>query len=203
MPELMLDAREHVMAQLAACRRAAGLALVPEPALFELRGPAWELGVIAQRLTGRRPAAGTCVRMRHGWWRTEASGRALVLADGPELEPRLEDVVASRPDVALSDLSAAHAGLVLVGPLAGRLAASPAARLARPVIAACDGNDYWLLVLPQDRAGDARHVLLAAGRADGAVVVGVRATELHRAARRIRVAQRRPIDTTPTGATSS
>ena len=199
MPELMLDAREHVMAQLAACRRAAGLALVPEPALFELRGPAAELSVIARQLTGRRPAAGTCVRMRHGWWRTEAAGRALVLADGPELEPRLEDVVASRPDVALSDLSAAHTGLVLVGPLAGRLAASPAARLARPVIAACDGDDYWLLVLPQERAR--RRAARPARGGPRRRRRRRRRTGDRAAPRRAAIRAAQHVDLTPTGAT--
>jgi hypothetical protein len=164
---------EHAMAQLAACRRAVGIAITPPTGFFELRGPASELSGVACRLDA------------HGWWRTVSPHRALFLADGTGMQ----DVVASQPDVAVSDLSSAYACLILAGPLAGRLAASPAARLARPLIVAHDGDDCALLVLPRDRAADTRHALLEAGRADGAVAVDARAAELHRTARRIRARQ--------------
>jgi hypothetical protein len=212
LPSTPRSEAEHVMAQVAACRRTVGVALVPAVGVFELRGPASELTVVARQLTGRRPVTGCCVRMRGGWWRTETPGRARILADAgdlPEVEALLERLVVSRLDVALSDLSAAHAALILAGPLAGRLAASPAARLAQPLMAVCDGDDYHVLVVGLERAGDTRHVLLEAGRADGAVAVGARATELHRAARRIGIARRAPvtpelsIHTTTTGAPAS
>ena len=78
---------EHAMAQLAACRRAVGIAIAPDPGVFELRGPASELSITAGRLAA------------HGWWRTVSPNRALFLAN----RPGLKDVVAAQPDVALSD----------------------------------------------------------------------------------------------------
>jgi hypothetical protein len=92
-------------------------------------------------------------------------------------------LAAITPDVVLEDRSAGYAAVILAGRLAARLAATPAARLARPAMLACDGDDFRVLVLPDERATDTRHVLLEAGRADGAIAVGPTAVDLYRAAR--------------------
>ncbi|WCB94890.1 hypothetical protein DSM104299_03630 [Baekduia alba] len=186
MPEPRTGGSVHLMAHLAACRCAVGVAPLPGLGVIELRGSASELHEIARHLVGRSPAVGTCVRIRHGWWRSVAPDRALVLAGIGEREALaadLAELVARRLDLACADVSEAYAGLVLAGPLAGRLATSPAARLAAPTIAVPDGDDFWLLVLPRDRVDDACHVLLVAGRVDGAVAVESRVTELYYAAR--------------------
>ena len=60
-----------------------------------------------------------------------------------------------------------------------------------------DGDDCCLLVVPHHRAGDVLHILLEAGRADGAVAVDVRAAELHRTARRISARQRHDLHGSP------
>jgi hypothetical protein len=204
--------REHVMAQLAACRRSVGIALAPCPRLVELRGHPADLSAIAAQLIGRRPTAGQTARIGCGWWRSSTPSRAQLLADEGHqaaFDTLLRQLAAARLDVAVSDLSGAHAALILAGPLAARLAACPAARLAQPLMVVCDGDDYRLLVVARERAADSRHVLLEAGRAAGAVAVGTRATELHRAARRIRTAQHAPttselfIHPTTTGAPAS
>jgi hypothetical protein len=201
----------HVMGQLAACRRSVGVALMPQTALFELRGRPDELGALAARLTGRPMDIGPVVRIDGGWWQSITSRRALVLGDPAEplvFTQRLRALADAAADVAVEDLSAGHAAVVLAGRLAPRLAATPAARLARPVMAVRDGDDYQLLVLPDTRAADSRHVLLEAGRADGAIAVGPTAAELYRAARpaprrRVTNASLIPIDPTTTGALPS
>lgn len=187
----------HLMAQVAACRRGLGLARAPRLRLLDVRGGEGDLREIALELVGRLPEPGECVRIRGGWWQTQTAHRALLLAAAAQREgfDRLVEIaVAFRPDVAVEDLSEAHAGLVLAGPLAERLAASPAARLAAPVMVAGDAEDHRVLVLPARRADDAWHVLLDAGRRLGAVAVDVRATDLHCAAQRTIAAQPQPIE---------
>jgi hypothetical protein len=176
----------HVMGQVAACRRSVGVALVPSVPLLELRGRPEELAALAVRVTGARPAVGRVVRADRGWWLSLTSRRVLALADPSDPLPfarRVRALAAIAPDVALDDLSARHAAVVLAGPLAPDLAGTPAARLARPVLSVCDGDDFRILVLTDERAQDTRHVLLEAGRADGAIAVGPAAAELYRAAR--------------------
>jgi hypothetical protein len=199
----------HVMGQVAACRRSLGVALVPRARLVELRGRPEELGALAARLAGRPTMIGRAVRVDGGWWQSLTSRSALVLADPSDPLPfmqRLRTVADAAPDVALDDLSAGHAVVILAGPLAARLAATPAARLARPVMAACDGDDFRVLVLADQRAADTRHVLLEAGRAAGAIAVGPAAAELYRAARpgvRPEATPSLTIDPTTTGALPS
>jgi hypothetical protein len=186
----------HVMGQLAACRRTAGIALMRRPALVELRGDPNALAAAAAGVTG-------------GWWMALGPRRALLLADrdGPAgSEALLDDLAASAPDVAVEDRSAAYGCVVLAGPLASRLVISPAARLAQPLLIAGDGDDHCLLVVDSDRAEDAWHVLLDAGRADGAIAVAVTTARLYRAGRRTATAQHCSaitIDTNPTGALPS
>jgi hypothetical protein len=183
----------HVMGQVAACRRTVGVALVPRPALVELRGDPDQLGAIALRLTGGRCRTGQAVRVGFGWWQTVTPRRALLLADASgraAFDRLIAELSEWTPDVALEDLCAGYACVILAGPLAGRLAATPAARLAQPVMSACDGDDYRVLVLRSARAADTHHVLLAMAGGDGAVSVAAAAVELHRAARRIATAQR-------------
>jgi hypothetical protein len=189
MPDMALLDRTssiHVMSQVAACRASVGVALIDHPVLLELRGRPEELGAIAVRLAGRPIVVGQTVRVDGGWWRSVTSRRALALADParPLAFAKLVRALAdAAPDVALEDLSARHAAVLLAGRLTGGLAATPAARLARPVLDAGDGDDFRILVLPHERAADTRHVLLEAGRADGAIAVGPAAAELYRASR--------------------
>jgi hypothetical protein len=147
----------HLMAQVAACRAGVGAARWPCPRLLELRGAPMHL---ARRMPG-------------GWWQPQSAHRALFLADRRSVAP-----IAFGPDVAVIDVSAAHAALILAGPLAARLAA----RLADPVMVAADGDHHRVLVVPASRAPGAWQALLDAGRRYGAVAVDVRATDLHRAA---------------------
>ena len=193
----------HVMGEVAACRRNVGVALLSRAALFEMRGRPEGLGALAAWVTGRPALLGRSVRVEGGWWRSVTARRALVLAEPADPLPfaeRVRGLAATAPDVALENLSAAYAAVILAGRGAGGLADSPAARLARPLMSACDGDDLRVLVLPNGRAADTRHVLLEAGRADGAIGVGLPAVTLYRAAR---PRPRRPaltIDPTTTGA---
>ena len=185
----------HLMAQIAACRRSVGLALAWQSGVFELRGGPAELVATAAALGCTRSPARESIPTHWGWWRLQASCRALVIADParvPELRQLLECVVGPRLDVALTDLCGEYAGVALAGPLAARLAASRAIRLAEPVVTVCDGYDYWLLLVPRGRARDTHRALLEAGRVDGAIAVDTQVTALHRAARRILVTQRAP-----------
>jgi hypothetical protein len=184
----------HVMAQLAGCRRAVGIALSPRPHLFELRGPAPDLARMAGHLGGHGAANAHGVRSRCGWWQVEGRHRLLVLADPSrqaDFDRLLAFVAASSPDVAVRNVSAGLSSLVLVGPLAARLAVVPAARAARPVMIVADDEHCRLLVLPACHAQDAKRALLQAGRDDGALAVDVSAANLYRAARRI-AATRQP-----------
>jgi hypothetical protein len=200
----------HVMGQVSACRRNVGVAVLPQVTLLELRGRPDELGTLAARMTGRPVPLGPAVRVDGGWWQSLTSRRALALADPADalrFAARVRGLAAAAPDVTLEEHSADHVAVILAGRLAARLAATPAARLAGPVICACDGDDFRILVLPNERAADTRHVLLEAGRADGAIAVGPAAAGLYRAARP--GARRGPttssltIDPTATGALPS
>ncbi len=174
------------MTQVAVCRRTVGLSRTPTLRLLDLRGGKEDLDSIAALLVGRLPEPGACVRMPGGWWWSRFPHRALLIADPMEraqFDRSVERSVSDGPDVAVEDLSQAHEGITLVGPLAGRLASSPAARPADPVLCVADGEEHRLLVLPVARADAACRVLLEAGRSLGAVLVEARATELHRAAR--------------------
>jgi hypothetical protein len=175
------------MTQVAVCRQGIGLSRVPRLRLVDLRGGEKDLSNVAAPLVGRLPGSGECARMTGGWWWARFPHRALLLADPghPERFDRsVEHAISRGADVAVEDLSEAHVGITLVGPLASRLANSPAARLADPVLCVADGDEYRLLVLPAARADDACRVLLDAGRPLGAVTVDARATELYRVARR-------------------
>jgi hypothetical protein len=175
------------MTQVAVCRRGVGFSRTPELRLLDLRGSADDLRGIATSLLGSRPEPGECMRMPGGWWWACFPHRALAVAD-PAARRRfdrgLEHAISCRPDVAVEDFSGAHEAITLVGPFAGRLAASAVARLADPVLCAADGDEYRLLILPVGRADDACQTLLNAGRRLGAMWVEPRATELYRAARR-------------------
>jgi hypothetical protein len=175
----------HLMAQVAACRRGVGVARARRLRLLELRGAGRDLEDLARRLTGRVPvAADGCVRMRCGWWRSTSAQRVLILADPVQIDPfdrLLGPALSARSDVAVQDRSDHHAGLLLTGAHAARCAAGPAIRLIAPVLAAADGDQHHLLVVPRSRADDAWQVLLDAGRRYGAVAVDVAAVELHRA----------------------
>jgi hypothetical protein len=151
----------HLMAQVAACRAGVGIARWPEPRLFELRGP-----------LAAHPAS---ARAAGGWWRRQSAHRALFLA-----EPRDGLVVAFGPDLVVTEISRAHAALIVAGPPASRLAA----RLAGAVMVAGDGEHHRILVVRASCAQAAWQLLLAEGRSFGAVAVDVAAIELYRAAQR-------------------
>ncbi len=200
----------HVMAQVAACQRSVGLALARQAGVFELRGRPADLVATAAALGCTHSPARESHPTEWGWWRTQTSFRALVIAAPPrlsELRRLLERVVVPRLDVTVTDLSRQYAGLVLAGPRAARLATSPPARLAASVVTVCDGQDYWLILTARERARDTHRALLEIGRVDGAVAVGAQATALHRAAHRVLITQRtspKPIsDMTRTGERSS
>jgi hypothetical protein len=179
----MLDTA-HMPSQLAACDRAAGLAVVPRAPLLELRGP---LASLTARLTGGRSRPGRPVRVRCGWWQSASAHRALLLADSTgALGAFVDDLV--QGDVAVENLSDSHACVVLAGPLAGRLAADPAVRTARPLMTVYAGEQHRLLVVPWDRAHSLERALLEAGRGDGVIAVEPRALELRRVARHHRIA---------------
>jgi methylenetetrahydrofolate reductase (NADPH) len=184
----MLDTG-HIPSQIAACDRAAGLAVVPRAPLLELRGPATSLASLTARLTGGRHRPGRPVRVRCGWWQAASAHRALMLADaGTPLDTLVDDLALRAPDVAIEDLSAGHACVVLAGPLAGRLASDPAARLARPLMTVCDGDQHRLLVVPEHHAHALERALLESGRGEGVIAVEPRAAELRRVARHHRIA---------------
>jgi hypothetical protein len=123
----MLDVG-HLPSQLAACERAAGVAVVPRTPLLALRGAAALLASFTARLTGGRRRMRGPVRVRDGWWHSVSAHRALLLADADEqLAALIDDIVCSTPDVAVEDLSAHYACVIVCGPLAGRLAGDPAA----------------------------------------------------------------------------
>ena len=198
----------HVMAQLAGCRRAVGIAVLPRPRLFELRGPATDLERIAGHLGGQGDASARSMRPGSGWWQAESQHRLLVLADpsrGADFDRLVAFIAVSSPDVAVRNASASLSCLILVGPLAARLAVLPAARGARPVMDVAEDEHCRLLAVPTYRAEDAQHVLLEAGRDDGALAVEVSAANLYRAGRRIAATQqpaphRLSVDPTPPGA---
>jgi hypothetical protein len=199
------------MAQVAACQRAVGVATIAQPRLFELRGGVADLTAVAWMVSRRGPSQGQPVPLGWGWWLLDTPHRALVLEDpaGPgRLDPFLDGVGSRQPDVAITDISDAHLGLVVAGRLARSLMHSASARLPEPVVTACDGDDHWLLVLRRELAGDTREVLLDVGRRDGAVAVAIQAADLYRAARRVHAtpvpagAPQPFIDTTTTGAPS-
>ena len=176
----------HVMAQVAACRYGVGVGVVDELRLLDLRGGRSEVGDLAAVLTGGVPASEGCVRMPGGWWLARSAHRALLLADPGEAE-RFDGIVRravlGRRDIAVDDLSEAHAGITLLGRHAARLASSAAARLADPVLCVAEGEDHRLLIAPKARADDAVSALLGVGRPFGAVRVDARAAQLYRAAR--------------------
>jgi hypothetical protein len=184
----MLDVG-HMPSQLAACERAAGLAVVPRAPLLELRGPATSLASLTARLTGGRRSAGRPVRVRCGWWQSMTPHRALLLADRAEpLDALMNDLAQRVLDMAVEDRSDSYACLVLSGPLAGSIASDPAARLARPLMTVCDGEQDRLLVVAAHQADSLQRALLEAGRGNGVIAVDVRAAELRRVARRHRIA---------------
>jgi hypothetical protein len=200
-----------VMAQVAACQRAVGVATLRRPRLFELRGGVADLSAVAWTLSRHCPLQGQPVRLGWGWWLLDTPHRALVLEDpgSPgQLQPFLDRLDRWHPDVALTDISDAHLGVIVAGRSARCVMASAAARLPEPAIIAFDGDDYWLLALRREVAGDPREVLLEVGRADGAVAVAGQAAELYRAARRVHPTRPPAItpqsftDATPTGAPS-
>jgi hypothetical protein len=199
------------MAQVAACQRAVGVATIRRPRLFELRGGVADLGAVAWLLSRQGPLQGQSVRLGWGWWLLDAPHRALVLEDPSspgQLQPFLDGLGRRHPDVAVTDISEAHFGVVIAGRLARSLTASTASRVPEPAITAFDGDEYWLLVLRQELAGDMPDVLLQVGRSEGAVAVDLQAAELYRAARRVHPTVARTIarppftDSTTTGAPS-
>jgi hypothetical protein len=214
MSETSLQRRSHgghVMAQVAACQRAVGVATIARPRLFELRGGVDDLGAVAWMLSRQGPLQGQTVRLGWGWWLLDAPHRALVLEDPSspgQLQPFLDGLDGRHPDVAVTDISDAYVGVVIAGRLARSLTASAAARVPEPAVTAFDGDDYWLLVLRRELARGMPEVLLQAGRFDGAVAVEIQAAELYRAARRVHptvasASVREPFtDSTTTGAPS-
>jgi hypothetical protein len=152
-------AEAHLLAQVAACRAGAGIARWPQLRLFELRGA----------LAAHPESA----RVAGGWWRRQSAHRALFLAD-----PREGLVVAFGPDLAVTEVSRAHAALIVAGPLASRLAP----RLLDPVMVAGDGEHHRILVVRASGAQADWQLLLAEGRSLGAVAVEVAAIELYRVA---------------------
>ena len=201
--------RGHVMAQVAACQRAVGVATIAQPRLVEMRGGIDDLSAVAWMLSRRAPSQGRPVRLDWGWWLLDTPHRGIVLEDPAipgRLDPFLDGLVSWRPDVALADISGAHSGVVIAGRLARSLTLSAAPRLSEPEMTAVDGDDFRLLVLRRELAAETRENLLEVGRSNGAVAVAVQATELYRAARRVTptrapsIAPQPFIDTTTTGA---
>ncbi len=167
---------EHVVAQLAACRGAVGVAVCPGFAVLELRGVCQDVVRLACALTDG------C----QGWWELVAPHRAIVLLDAnaPVGASVLTGLPGRAPDVAVRDRSRACVTVAAVGPRAGELLA-----VARPkgtLLAATDGGDR-LVVVPTEQAAQACAVLLAAGRELGAIAVGAEAIRLHRAARHVQM----------------
>ena len=157
-------------AQLAACDRVAGVALVPNAPLLELRGAPDQLAALVAAFPGA--------------WQATATHRALLLADARTHDELAEEITGAAPDVAVASLSDSHACLVLAGPLARCLAGDPAVALARPAVTVCESHERYVIVVAGERADELRRALLEAGRDDGVVAVDVRAAELHRLARR-------------------
>lgn len=178
----------HLMAELAACRTSVGLTDVRHPALFELRGSVADLAAVAVALGDAPPGRTGCHRTAWGWWDARSPHRVLALADAqhrPQLASGLQMASASRRDVVVSDFSTSHRVIVLVGPRARALAASSLVRLSQAVLTVFDGDEYWVLVLPANRAREARVDLLEAARGFGIVAIGAETAELHRAARHV------------------
>ncbi|HWH93748.1 MAG TPA: hypothetical protein VNT03_07800 [Baekduia sp.] len=183
-----------VMTQLAACRRAAGVALLRRPAFYELRGRGPDLDAVATRLLGgASPAPGRQASTSWGWWVRESEHGAVAAADvprGAELAEALAGARRSVPDIAIVDRAEGHAAIVIAGPRAGRVAVSAADLLIPPVACFDDGDDYHLVIVQEARGLAAFQTVLAAGRQDGAVAVGLAAVGTLRAARRVIAGQR-------------
>ena len=188
--------RGHVMAHLAACRRSVGLSLLGQVSLFELRGSPAHLAALGEDLQACEPVVGRPVRTGWGWWQLDATRRVLVLADplrSAELGRLLQRAAAPHLDIVLTGVASDYVGLVLAGPQAGSLAASPAVRLADPLLTVSEREDYRLLVLAAARARDLHETLLALGADQGAVSVDAEVTDLYRAAHRALTSQRRDV----------
>jgi hypothetical protein len=174
----------HVAAELAACARAAGVALGARAALLELRGPAAPLATMTAQLTGGRRRARRPVRVRHGWWQSQSDHRALLLTDArtrSALDGLREEFARECEDIVVGDMSPAYSCIVLAGPLAGPLGCAVP---GPPLMAVSDGSHRRILVVPAEQAPEVRAALLRVGRDYGVVGVDLKTTELHRAARR-------------------
>lgn len=183
----------NVMTQLAVCRRAAGVALLSDLTCCELRGSGPGLDALALALVGGSPGVGDHVAAPWGWWIRTSAHRALAMAEAPgdaALRCALTRAHEAARDIAAADRSADYAALVLAGPRAGRVGAAGAAVLPEPVVVVTDGEDYQVLLVPAVGALAALPILLAAGRGDGAVAVGLRAVATLRAAHRVLTGQR-------------
>jgi hypothetical protein len=157
---------------LAEGERAAGVAVVPRAPLLALRGPAALLASFTAQLTGGRRRMCAPVRVRYGWWQPVSAHRSLLLADTDEQRSALiDDLVRGTPDVAVEDLSARFACVVVSGPLAERLETDPAAQLVPTLMTVCGGVQQRLLVVPAPRADTLRAALSRAAHRHPAVQV--------------------------------
>jgi glycine cleavage system aminomethyltransferase T len=191
--------------ELAACVSAVGLADRSDLATLELRGPAGQLQLLTQRLTGSEVAPGGAVPSGGAWWCVESPERMLVICDGgraDRLRAVLHARVARRSAVTLADRSAEWAALAVVGRRACALLAelgvygeSGNPRHVPPFTAHAGTGAHVLWLLKSDdtalaltAAADAPtvwHAIERAGRRYGLCAVGQQALARYALLRRI------------------
>jgi hypothetical protein len=184
----------HVATEVAACERAAGVAVREDFAVYELNGRPVALRAAVRRLIGRRPTVFGGGRFDLGWCRFTSPSHALVVI-APALREvgaeRLASVAVEAPDIAVADASARHRVIALAGPRAASLADSLAAvRGRRPVAALREAGGLELLVVTDDDAADLHRELLSFGRPYGALSVSADAVDLLCAAHAVLGCQR-------------
>ena len=161
-----------VMAQLAACRHAVGIALLNDPVAWELRGTPANLA--------------RCAAVTAPWdWRLAVSPHRAVALGAARLAFAMARLRATEPDVVISDRGGAWSVLVFTGPAA----VDVCSKVARSSVRAAREADEWVALVDQTVARIAFHAALAAGRGAGAVAIDARALAIHRAARRIAAGQ--------------
>jgi hypothetical protein len=161
-----------LMAQLAACRQTAGIALLREPVVWELSGAPGDLARCA------------AVPLPWDWWLARSSQGALTLGDR-RLGRAIATARAACPDVAIQDRTGAWSALVVAGPLAADVCQ---AAVGWPFFAT-DAPEQRVLVVDRPAAQRAFHLALVAARKTGAVAIEPRALAIYRAAGRVAASQ--------------
>ncbi|MEZ5122152.1 MAG: hypothetical protein R2736_11340 [Solirubrobacterales bacterium] len=183
-----------VAAEVAACERAAGIAVRDDFAVYELSGRPVSLRAAVRRLVGRRPTVFGGGRFDLGWCRLVSASRALLVATPACRDAaarRLAAVALDAPDITVADASRRHRVIALAGPRAASLSDSlTAAGGPRPAAVLRDAGRLELVVAAASDAGELHRELLSYGRPYGALSVSAEAVDLLCAAHAVLGCQR-------------